>query len=126
MNCIICCEEVKKFIRCEYCVFEACLSCVKRYILSQAKACCMNTECLGEWSIVFMKKKMTNNWLENEYKNHIREVLYNKSLSHIPIAMDQISEEKRIELVNRSIAKLSSERQAIYKEICIKLIDLNI
>lgn len=70
MECVICCEQ-GVLCECPFCKQKACLTCVKRWILSQPSATCMN--CSHPWLYSLLKKILPKSFVNTEYKNYILE-----------------------------------------------------
>lgn len=87
-ECMICTEKMNKTnhkkIKCQYCEFEACRNCCETYILGETKPRCMNNVCEGEWTRQFMKQEFTQIFINNKYKKHREDVLFNIERSLLP------------------------------------------
>mgnify|MGYP003345271589 CR=1 FL=1 len=62
-DCNICCEKYNKKIRnkikCEYCNFEACKVCYKKYLVDLKQTKCMSNECSNIWSLNFLYRNFS-------------------------------------------------------------------
>jgi hypothetical protein len=111
-ECTICCEPYNKTthqqIACEHsgmCVFEACKTCVRKYLLSTtADPNCMN--CNKAWSDNFVMKQVNASFMRSDYKIHRRELLLQQQLSRLPETMAAAEQHKQL-----------NELQAQYNEI---------
>ena len=85
-ECIICVETINKsthkIVKCEFCDYEACVSCVKKYLLNEDISKCMS--CKKEWSRKFIKNNITPVFLNTELKEHYKNILFNKEISFLP------------------------------------------
>ena len=92
-SCPICCEEYTKQLRSKIvctnnnCANEACISCIKQYLLSTTNdAHCMN--CKMPYEYKYLVEIISNNWLTKEYQKHRKKLLLDRELSQIPATMD--------------------------------------
>ena len=68
MDCVICCEK-KTLIKCPSCHNEACVNCIKTWILTQPSATCLH--CSKPLYYSFLKQIFTQKFINVEYKNYI-------------------------------------------------------
>jgi hypothetical protein len=88
---VICIEVTDKLIKC-YCEFTACKKCTKIYILEHHKlAQCMS--CHKLWNTQFISKNFTQAF-SKQYKLHKEEYYYQKQISYLPIAYQEITRRK--------------------------------
>lgn len=79
MDCPICAEPFnkrhRKMVECPTCLFGACHQCVGQFLLSKNQhASCMN--CGSGWGYAFLTTQMTKAFLQTEYKDHVKEILF--------------------------------------------------
>lgn len=72
MECTICYER-KGVCSCPSCSEKFCLECVKRWIISETRANCMN--CRAEWSYGFLTEILPKKFIQNEFKKSTKEKL---------------------------------------------------
>lgn len=110
-ECNICAEKynntTRSVVSCQYCQFEACNNCCKKYILSKDIPQCMNNECGKEWSRQFLMNNFTNSFITKEYKRHREEVLFNNEKALLPAT------QVHVERLN-AIEKVVKERIELY------------
>lgn len=81
MECGVCCGRDKR-IRCGFCNFECCVKCVKKYVLeSNDFFKCM--ECREYWSTLAISSKLSNKFMNTEYKVHLENVLFDRQLVYM-------------------------------------------
>lgn len=116
-ECVICFEKINKsthkIVKCEYCDYESCVSCVKKYLLNEDISKCMS--CKKEWSRKFIKNNITAVFLNTELKEHYTNILFNKEISFLPETQKII--ENRI-----NQERLRKEQRKFEKEL-IKIVD---
>ena len=123
MDCVICtetCTKRRQNIKCQYCDFNACVTCCKTYIMSLNKPKCMNNACTGEWSMKFMRDNFTQTFIKNEFRDHQKNVLVEQQLALMPESQLVIEERKRIERIENKLHKLRKELRNVrenYKKI---------
>jgi len=113
MNCIICDEKINKSnhkqIACPYCSFEACRTCCEKYILDQTIAKCMNKSCEKEWTRNQMANMFTKIFINNEWKKHKEEILFDKEIALLPATQIVIEELIRKEKINKEIMEINHQ-----------------
>ena len=110
-DCQICGEEVnkstKKIIKCNFCHYEACSKCIKRYLLSESISKCMN--CKKEWPRKFIRENMTVSFMNNELKNHYEDILKQREIALLPEAQNRVENEKLISVIKDEIESISQK-----------------
>lgn len=96
--CNVCCENINKSnhapITCPVskCSFEACKTCVRTYILNTTDdPHCMN--CKNPFESEFLVTNLNRTFMENEYKNHRKNLLVEKEISRTPELMPMVERE---------------------------------
>ncbi len=114
-DCSICCETFNKSTRCkiecktcednETCV---CRTCAKRYILDQpTDASCM--VCKVEWDQEALNDHFTKVFVNNEFKKHRENYLFDKQVALLPETQEYAEELK-------FIRALEKQKEILYKE----------
>ena len=114
MSCNVCVEHFNKSSRleitCEFCDFKVCRECCEKYILNSSElANCMS--CKNEWSREIMMKKFTKKFVDNQYKKHREQYLYEKELALLPATQVLVEEIIRKEKIEQRIADLKSQKK---------------
>ena len=125
------CNVVKLCICCPYCSYLSCASCTKKYILTTIySAHCMS--CRKLWSDSFLEQSFSKHFLSTDYRDKIKNVLWEKEKSYLPntqvILMYTIQEEqidtslsllyKELKQIQQLIHQLKSKRQDLQKKRC--------
>ena len=117
MSCNICVEKFNKTtrekIKCEYCDFEACISCHKKYILTISNPKCMDSECNRPWTRKFISNVFPKAFINNELKKHREEVLMHQEIALLPETQTYVEEIIRKEHICEEINVLYKERERI-------------
>lgn len=98
-TCDICTENFNRStrikIKCEYCEFTSCRTCVETYLLSQSTPHCMCSaeQCGKVWTRKFLSNNFTNSFITKKYKLHQEQILFEKELALMP-ATQMIIERK--------------------------------
>ncbi len=104
MNCNICIELIKKDATCLYCNYNVCLQCLKRYFKESNKINCMN--CNKEYTIKYIFKNFSKNFLTKEYREIRKNILFNQELSFIQGTHEVIENRKKeIECIDLNFNK---------------------
>jgi len=135
-TCSICCATYNKsthaMVTCYFpsCSFSGCKECIRTYLTSvTADPHCMN--CRNKWSLEFTKASLNAIFMDNDYKNHRKIVLADRSIAQIPeyyegalrYAHKSEGDLKIAELMesvrehNAIITKLYEERDRIRREM---------
>ena len=117
MSCIICAENFngssRKITKCEFCDFEACLSCCKTFLLGETNPKCMNVECDKEWSRRHITKVCGQTFVTKEYKKHREQILYDKERALLPATQQIVERVKLMEEVKKEMKEIDSERRRL-------------
>ena len=84
-DCGVCMEECKENLTCGSCNTTYCIDCSQTYLLSVSEAHCMG--CKKIWDERFLRDHFPKAWMNKNYKNKIKNVLFEKELSYIPASM---------------------------------------
>lgn len=95
MSCNVCVEPYTKLIRkkisCQYCDYETCSMCTQQYLLSTPETPhCMN--CKKSWSRLFMVNAFTAKFINDTYKKHREEVLFQHEKALMPNTQDAVQQ----------------------------------
>jgi len=93
-------------IECSYCDFGACRSCCETYVLFESVPKCLNNLCGKEWTRKFIREKFTNTFVNNKFKKHLEEVLFEQEKALMPATQPIIEEKNRKKHVRAEIRKL--------------------
>lgn len=94
MDCIICAEPRKQFVKCSDCGTEICVGCIKTYLLTQLTPRCM--QCNAVWSQLYLRKSLPLDWVDGEYKVHCKTILLDLEKSYMPTTMDSYQNYKHL------------------------------
>ena len=119
-ECSVCCEPLNRAARkevvCTGCNYQACMSCVKQFLLGTTlDPHCMN--CKLAWSRDFWMSALPTTWLLKEYKEHRENLLYERELSLLPATQPMAEYEKIFRDFETNRKALNVERMKIEKEI---------
>lgn len=120
-TCNICTEKFTKNTRtkvnCEYCNFEACSACCKRWILDGSAPKCMNNDCDRTWTRKFISANFPKSFVTNEMKHHREEILFQQEVALLPETQPHVEEEIRKENIHKQILELRTRQAAIENEM---------
>ena len=117
-ECGVCVEKYNKTYRakicCPYCEQEACRDCFSRWILSESTPKCMNLACNREWTRQFMTMAFTRVFLNNEYKGHKEQLLFEQEQALLPATQPIVENIIKCEKLSDEIGTLEREISGIY------------
>lgn len=126
-DCPICLKNMKNIVKCPYCLYESCLSCVKIHILGNDVSTCMN--CAKEWSKDFISENTSKSFYENEFRKHMTDVMYKIEMSLLPSTQYLVEREMKKRENDKLIKDLSKEKIMLrqrLEEIDIKIRSLKL
>jgi len=120
MDCAICIEPFnnsnRKKIKCDFCEFESCSQCVKKYILDVMEyAHCMNCRKLWDRKLVLLKLGPT--FLDKQYKSKTENLLFEKEKAMLPATQVYVEREIEAEKINEEIKSLEEIIRGIHISI---------
>lgn len=96
-ECQICCESYnsskRKCIECPNpsCDLKCCKQCARTYLIGTAdKPHCM--KCKNQWDLDFCNENLNHTFMNNEYKNHRKKLLYDIEKSKMPSTMPLVED----------------------------------
>lgn len=118
-NCNICCDSYNKSARlkigCSYCNFQACRSCCQTYILSEPIPKCMNPDCAKEWSRKFIRENFTDTFINNKYKHHLQDILFDQEKALLPATQPIVEEGIRKQKIREEIKDIDKQIMDLIK-----------
>ena len=122
--CDICCETFNKTTRrrteCSFCANMACVTCVKRYMLSSVDdPHCMKCRCA--WHPDFVDSLLTKAFRVGPLRKHREAILYDRERSMMPETQPQVERIMHYRRMDEDIAKVKLERAAIDRRIRVML-----
>lgn len=120
MSCNICVENYNRsnrsIIKCDFCEFESCKECNKRYILNTMEdAHCMS--CKKKWDRKIMFDKFEKVFVNKTYKIYREEILFDREKGLLPITQPYVERELKVEEIDRDILALRSDIQELYGKL---------
>lgn len=108
MDCNICVEKYNNsnriIIICDYCQFECCKDCVKKYLLSITEdSHCMN--CKKKWDRKILSKKMDKTFMTKTYKSYREQILFEREKSLLPSTQPHVERIIKNEQIDDEILK---------------------
>lgn len=111
-HCSVCAEEfttqLRKTVTCPYCQYDACTKCVKTYLLSSSQEPhCMN--CFKGWNFDFVSTFASPTWLNGDYKNHKRQILFDHEKAMLPASQHMVQNYKKCQDMKKQISSLEKD-----------------
>jgi len=112
-ECVICVEKFNKSNRmkigCQYCESEACRECLTKWVLSDSVPRCMSNSCNKEWDRKFMASVFTGVFLNNDYKKHKEQILFEREQALLPATQPIVENMIRCDKINVEILEIERE-----------------
>ena len=120
-QCNICTEKFNKTTRnsicCEYCHFEACTTCCRKWILNESAPRCMNNDCNRTWTRKFISVHFPKSFINRELKEHRENVLLQQEISLLPETQPYVEEILFNENIKKEIFELRQKQYKIEQKI---------
>lgn len=113
MSCQICTEKFTKKskteIECKYCGESCCSSCIRYYLLHKNEdAHCM--VCKKVWDINFLGLVLPKSFINNDYKKHREEVLFEKEKSLLITSQPDAERQRKIDNLEKELFELRNQK----------------
>ena len=97
-TCSVCIEDINSnnTITCNYCDYITCRNCFERYLFETKKTTKNCMSCNNIFTRALLIKMLGKKYIENMYKNHIKELLFNEEKTLIPLSMITVQVNKEI------------------------------
>ena len=113
VDCNICAGEVtqRKILKCPFCSFEACRSCVEKFLMGidDDKPRCMDNSCKKVWNGDFMSDNFMPSFYNNKYLNRRAAILHEREKSLLPGTQGLVKQEENNEKKRKKIDDLQNE-----------------
>lgn len=118
--CSVCCSafttKVRTAIQCPFCNFEACASCVKKFLLDSIfDARCMS--CSVGWTPDFLDANLSKGFRTGKYAEHRRQVLLQREKSLLPQTMEDAEREKNVRLLEARLRDLANIKRELKNQL---------
>lgn len=112
MNCNICIEEYTNVVRmkitCEFCEFDSCIKCCKKYILDSVnEPHCMS--CKRQWNRKILFKLFDKTFINTTLKKRREEILLEKERGMLPATQPFVELEIAKEKLDREISEINKK-----------------
>ena len=103
-------------ITCDYCQYSACRECYQRYLIDTTEtAHCMN--CKKAWNRKILVDKFTQSFINKDYKEHMKELLFEKERALLPATQAVVEEIKIKNVHKKRIKEIKQQIDALYAEL---------
>lgn len=117
-ECSICADTLnrsnRKEIKCLFCNYSACRSCIEQYLVQSTENICMN--CKAVWNREFLDENLTKVFMKGKYKKRREDILMDKQKallqSTLPVAETRKNAKTRL-------GEISERRDYLYEQIRI-------
>lgn len=119
--CNICTEKFNKStrnkIKCEYCDFEACNTCCRKWVLNEYAPRCMNQACSRTWTRKFISANFPKSFVNHELKEHRENVLLQQEIALLPETQPYVEEIIRKEIITNQMYELRKQQMELENRI---------
>jgi hypothetical protein len=116
MNCSVCTIVSLNVLSCNICNFCVCKDCQEKYIMmNNNNFDCMNCHKNIEYNNII--KLFGKKWLFNNYMNHKTSQLFNSEMKKIPMTLNNIINNKKINKLKKNIKALLNKKKYIINRI---------
>ena len=130
-DCSVCYETLNlqnhKKVSCPFCDFEACRTCIQRYLLDSANdPHCM--KCKHTWNREFVDQSCTKVFRNKDLKLHRENILLEREKSYLPETQEAAKREKQKRSINERMNEVQKEIQNqtdLLRDLAINLEVLN-
>lgn len=122
-DCPVCLDKftgsVRKEVKCQYCQYSVCVTCVKRYMLSSVEdPHCMN--CRRAWNRDFIDSYLTITFRKGPLKKHREDILLDREKARLPLLQPRVEARVQAQSMYEDMAvhnkKIAELEAAIAKE----------
>jgi len=119
IDCSVCTEKFTNSVRtkicCNYCSYNACKTCVTRYLLSQVvDAHCMN--CRTGWNREFLDLNLSKAFVKGAWRDHKKKMYLNREKAILPNFQIFAAAKKEMNTLLPQVEKLAKEHEAAEKD----------
>ena len=128
-DCPVCLDKftgtVRKEVKCQYCNYPVCVTCVKRYMLESVEdPHCMN--CRRAWNRDFIDSYLSIAFRKGQLKKHREDILLDREKARLPLLQPRVEARVQAEEINKDIhainkrirdfeIQLAREREAVFR-----------
>lgn len=117
-DCAICCEKLSKSVVCNFCDFETCSSCARRYLTdTESDPHCMS--CKKVWSRDFIDMSFPKTFVNKDLKCHRENILIDREKSLLPSTQPLVERELHKRKYDKIIADLYKRRKELHQELAL-------
>lgn len=121
-SCNICVENYNRSTRslvvCDYCQFECCKECIKKYLLSITEdSHCMS--CKKKWDRKILSKKMDKTFMSKTYKSYREQILFEREKSLLPSTQPHIEKIIQIQKMDDEIWNIRTQMDELKKKLTL-------
>jgi hypothetical protein len=110
MECNICItkynKSVNKEVKCLYCNYSCCLTCVKKMMIDMGEEC---PDCKKGWSKEFIRANTPKVWFEGEYKQKRKEAMFEREKALLQTAIPVLKASQYSDKMKKEILELTAK-----------------
>lgn len=99
-------KSFNKEIKCLYCNYSCCLTCVKKMMIDMGEEC---PECKKGWSKEFIRSNTPKVWFDGEYKQKRKEAMFEREKTLLQTAIPVLKVSQYSDKMKKEIAELTAK-----------------
>ena len=115
-ECGICADTLnrsnRKEVKCLFCNYSACRSCIEQYLLQSNESICMN--CKAVWNREFLDENLTKVFMKGKYKKRREDILMDKQKALLQATLPIAETRKNAKI---RLGEISERRDYLYEQI---------
>ena len=106
----------RKPIKCPYCDFETCRTCVETYVLGDTTIKCMSPQCNRQWTRQHIHSIFTATFIRGRLKSHREQLLFDNERALLPSTQPLVERDIRIDAITQEQAALTTQINRLYQQ----------
>lgn len=99
-------KSVNKEVKCLYCNYSCCLTCVKRMMIDMGEEC---PDCKKGWSREFIRSNTPKVWFDGEYKEKRKEAMFEREKALLQTAIPVIKAEQYSDKIKKELTEITAK-----------------
>ena len=106
----------RKPVKCPYCDFETCRTCVETYVLGDTTIKCMSPQCNRQWTRQHIHSIFTATFIRGRLKSHREQLLFDNERALLPSTQPLVERDIRIDAITQEQAALTTQINRLYQQ----------
>lgn len=115
-ECPVCCESLKKTVKCSFCEYSACYKCFSKFIIEcTVQPRCINPNCDKPWTRKALVDAFGQYFVTHKYKHKRENVLFDLEKALLPETVPYATREKKLRELRCEDYKIQNQIKQEYK-----------